>query len=78
MRNWLGVSASKYGSWQARYGKTNEHNGLIPGDFWLEEWEQTRIVDFYREHPHEGYRRLTFMMLDRDIVAVSPSSVYPV
>jgi putative transposase len=26
----------------------------------------------------EGYRRLTFMMLDRDIVAVSPSSVYRV
>jgi len=26
----------------------------------------------------EGYRRLTFMMLDQDIVAVSPSSVYRV
>jgi putative transposase len=26
----------------------------------------------------EGYRRLTFMMIDRDIVAVSPSSVYRV
>jgi hypothetical protein len=26
----------------------------------------------------EGYRRLTFMMLDRDIVAVSPSSTYRV
>ena len=26
----------------------------------------------------EGYRRLTFMMLDDDVVAVSPSSVYRV
>nr|WP_320011983.1 DDE-type integrase/transposase/recombinase [uncultured Desulfobulbus sp.] len=30
------------------------------------------------EHPLEGYRRLTLMMLDRDIVAVSPSSAYRV
>ena len=30
------------------------------------------------EHPLKGYRRLRFMMLDRDIMAVSPASVYPV
>lgn len=29
-------------------------------------------------NPLEGYRRLTFMMLDRNIVAVSPSSVWRV
>src|SRR5579872_1111946 len=29
-------------------------------------------------HPLEGYRRLTFMMLDDDVVAVSPSSTYRV
>jgi putative transposase len=29
-------------------------------------------------HPTEGYRRLAFMMLDADVVAVSPSSVYRV
>jgi putative transposase len=29
-------------------------------------------------YPLEGYRRLTFMMLDADVVAVSPSSVYRV
>src|SRR5262249_7598027 len=29
-------------------------------------------------NPLEGYRRLTFMMLDADIVAVSPSSVWRV
>jgi hypothetical protein len=27
------------------------------------------------KNPLEGYRRLTFMMLDADIVAVSPASV---
>ena len=33
---------------------------------------------FAVDHPLEGYRRLTFMMLDTDTVAVSPSSVYRV
>jgi hypothetical protein len=27
-----------------------------------------------KPRPMEGYRRLTFMMLDRDIVAVSPTA----
>ena len=75
---WLGIAPSKYYDWQSRYGKANEHNALIPRDFWLEDWEKQAIIAFYLEHPLEGYRRLTFMMLDRDIVAVSPSSVYRV
>jgi len=75
---WLGISASKYYNWQNRYGKANEHNALIPRDFWLTEEEKQAIIDFYKDNPLEGYRRLTFMMLDQDIVAVSPSSVYRV
>jgi transposase InsO family protein len=35
-------------------------------------------IPAYLAHPLEGYRRLTFMKLDRDVVAVSPSSVYRV
>lgn len=77
-RGWLGLSASKYGNWQQRYGKANEHNANIPRDFWLEKWEIEEIIKYHDDHPLEGYRRLTFMMLDRDIVAVSPSSVYRV
>ncbi len=56
----------------------NEHNALVPRDHWLEAWEKTVILDFERRHPREGYRRLAFMMLDRDVVAVSPTSVYRV
>ena len=33
---------------------------------------------FHLKNPLEGYRRLTFMMLDADIVAVSPTSVWRV
>ena len=69
---------SKYYEWKRRYGKVNEHNSWIPRDLWLEEWEKEAIISFYADHPLEGYRRLCFMMLDEDVVAVSPSSVYRV
>ncbi|RXK81066.1 helix-turn-helix domain-containing protein, partial [Chlorobaculum sp. 24CR] len=75
---WLGIASSKFYEWQARYGKVNEHNALIPRDFWLEDREKQEIIKFHLNYPLEGYRRLTFMMLDRNIVAVSPSSVYRV
>ena len=75
---WLGVTASKIYSWRERYGRVNEHNGWIPRDFWLEDWEKKAIVDFHLKNPLAGYRRLTFMMLDADVVAVSPSSVWRV
>jgi transposase InsO family protein len=75
---WLGLGTSKFYTWQDRYGQANEHNGQVPRDFWLAEWERRAILDFHDRHPLEGYRRLTFMMLDDDVVAVSPSSVYRV
>jgi transposase InsO family protein len=37
-----------------------------------------RSLEFHLENPLEGYRRLTFMMLDADVVAVSPASVWRV
>lgn len=57
---WLAVSRSKFYAWIKRYGKTNEHNGLIPRDFWLEPWERAASVNFAVNNPLEGYRRLTF------------------
>lgn len=76
--DWLRLGRSKYYDWQKRYGKVNEHNGWIPRDFWLEDWEKEAIVDYFIKHPLEGYRRLTYMMMDENIVAVSPASVYRV
>jgi putative transposase len=75
---WLSIQASKFYDWRERYGQTNEHNGWVPRDFWLEQWEKEAIVDFHLKNPLEGYRRLRFMMLDQDVVAVSPSSVWRV
>ena len=56
----------------------NEHNGLVPRDHWIEDWERQRIIDYFDCHPLDGYRRLTFMMLDEDVVALSPSTTYRV
>jgi putative transposase len=75
---WLGVPEGTFYNWRKRYGKANEHNGWIPRDHWLEDWEKQAILKFHFEHPLEGYRALTFMMLDADVVAVSPSSTYRV
>ena len=75
---WIGISASKFYDWRRRYGKVNEHNAWIPRDHWLEDWERRAIVDYYQAHPDDGYRRVTYMMMDTDVVAASPSSVYRV
>lgn len=75
---WLGIRSSKFYAWRNRYGKVHEHNGWIPRDFWLEPWERQAIVDYFGEHPDEGYRRLAFMMLDEDVVAASPTTVWRV
>jgi putative transposase len=75
---WIGIGRSKYQDWVTRFGKVNEHNAWVPRDHWLTEDERARICNFARGHPDEGYRRMTFMMLDADVVACSPSSVYRV
>jgi putative transposase len=75
---WIGIGRSKYQDWVTRFGKVNEHNAWVPRDHWLTEDEIMRICNFARAHPDDGYRRMTFMMLDADVVACSPSSVYRV
>jgi putative transposase len=75
---WLGISKSKYYDWQKRYGEVNMHNARVPRRFWITSWEQEAIRAYSVEHPDEGYRRLSYMMLDENVVAVSPSSVYRV
>lgn len=74
----LKISRSKFYEWLNRYGKENNHNGKIHRDNWLEDKEREAIVDYYKRHPLDGYRRLTFMMLDEDIVAVSPTTTWRV
>jgi putative transposase len=75
---WLGIALSQFSRWSRRQGTPNRHNAPIPRRFWREDWEKTAIVAFQHRYPLEGSRRSAYMMLDADVVAVSPSSVYRV
>lgn len=74
----LGIGAAKFYSWRQRYGKVNEHNGKIPRDHWLTDEEKQAIVQFHHDHPIEGYRRLTYMMIDANVAFASPATVWRV
>jgi hypothetical protein len=76
--HWIGIPSSKYYSWRERHGQPNKHNAKIPRGHWLQEWEKQAILDFHRQHPDVGYRRLCYMLIDAGIVAASPSSIYRV
>lgn len=74
----LGVVPGQFYRWAGRYGRVNTHNGRIPRDHWLTPTERQAILAYHATHAPEGYRRLAFMMLDADVVAVSPATVYRV
>lgn len=74
----LAIAPTQFHRWAARYGRLNTHNGLIPRDHWLTADEREAILRYHDTHAPEGYRRMTFMMLDADVVAASPATVYRV
>ena len=72
------IPSSKFYDWRRRCGTPNFHNAAAPRDWWLEPWEVAAICDYKRAHPLDGYRRLTYMMLDENIVAVAPTTTFRV
>ena len=58
--------------------RANQAPYELPKSHWLLPWEREEIIAYAKKHPDEGYRRLIYMMIDENIVAVSPSSVYRV
>jgi transposase InsO family protein len=74
----LAIAPTQFYRWTARYGRVNTHNGQTPRDHWLTPAEREAILRYHAAHAPEGYRRMTFMMLDADVVAVSPATVYRV
>ncbi len=59
---WIGLPESTFYNWRQRYGRANEHNGRVPRDFWVKEWERAAIIEYYTLNRLEGYRRVAFMM----------------
>lgn len=76
----LGVARSVYFTWRAR-AQTGPIADLPRGpasyDRLLPD-EVAAIKTFALRHPKTGYRKLSYMMLDQDIVAASESAVYRV
>lgn len=77
------LSKVKYYRWLKRSGQANNHNGQIPKTHWLTPSEVEAVIAYAKKHYstnnfflRDGYRRLTYEMLDNNIVAASPSSVY--
>ena len=52
---WRGITTSKFHQWKKLHGKVNEHNGWIPRDWWLEDWEKQAIIDFQGQYPLGGH-----------------------
>jgi len=78
---WLGISSSKYYLWKEHisvYPNKDKSQSFIPKSHWLLDWEREAIIEYAKRHTGEGYRRLTYMMIDEDVVCASPSSVYRV
>jgi len=74
----IGISASRYYEWEKRQGIANQHNGKIPKQHWILPEERAAILGYCRPRLEEGHRRLSYMMLDENIAAVSPSTTYRV
>jgi putative transposase len=75
---WIGLASSTFSNWTRCYGQVYQHNGWVPREHWLADGERQAILKFHFEHPLNGYRRLTYMMLDANVVACSPATVYRV
>lgn len=76
MLSLLGIPRSTFHTWKTRLGQPNKYSGITPKKHWALHWERAAVISYAKAHPGEGYRRLTYMMIDEDICALSPSTVY--
>jgi transposase InsO family protein len=74
----VGISASKFYDWSFHYGEVRLKERAFNGWWGITAEEDAAIVTYRRSHEFEGYRRLCYQMLDENIVAVSPATVYRV
>ncbi|MGB9591710.1 MAG: IS3 family transposase [Candidatus Kryptoniota bacterium] len=76
-----GITRRTWTDWQKRKHDETQHNGQIPKAHWLLPEEIDAIVHYARcrtDKKLQGYRRLTWMMVDENIAFASPSSIYRV
>ena len=78
MLNNLKIGKPKFYEWKKRYGMANKHNGHIPKDKWITPNEKKAIIDYYKDNPLNGVRRLSYMMMDENIAYVSANTIHRV
>lgn len=72
----LSFERKKFYTWKQAYGRPWLYSCNLPSSEQITEKEKEAIISFYQAHPNDGYRRCAYMMIDRDIAYVQPSSVY--
>lgn len=74
----LGLTPARYRGWVAREARDQltDRPPIAPGYDVILPAEREAVVRYALEHPKDGYRRLTWQMIDADVAYLSPSSVY--
>lgn len=80
----LGLSKARYRAWTARAARDASGQALVdqataaPACDAILPTEKAAVRAYALAHPKDGYRRLTWQMIDADVAYLSPSSVYRV
>ena len=77
----LGLPRSRYYAWREREREAlldDLSPGIRSSPYAILEEEKAAVIRYALEHPRDGYRRLTWMMVDEDVAYLSESSVYRV
>ncbi|MCL0050888.1 hypothetical protein M1N22_03515, partial [Dehalococcoidia bacterium] len=70
----LGLTRSLYYDWLEREGRLADRV-VVPRSPLVALPDEIEAA-YARAHPREGYRRLAWMMVDEDVVYLTPSTVY--
>lgn len=74
----LGLSRARYREWtkRAAVGTLADRRPVAPSRDGILPEEKAAVIGYALAHPKDGYRRLTWQMIDADVAYVSESSVY--
>lgn len=74
----LGLSRARYREWtkRAAVGALGDRRPVAPSRDGILPDEKAAVIAYALAHPKDGYRRLTWQMVDADVAYVSESSVY--
>lgn len=74
----LGLAENTYYRWRRMEASGNLEDAYckVPNLDTTLNWEKEATIKYALENPKEGYRRLSYMMIDDDVVCLTPSTVY--